>query len=87
MPLYAALAREYFGARIMGAVLGAATMFSSLGMALGPLAGGWVFDTFHAYRWLYIGSSAIGLGAVAIALLFPPVLKPGQGAIATATSG
>lgn len=87
MPLYAALAREYFGARIMGAVLGAATMFSSLGMALGPLAGGWVFDTFHAYRWLYIGSSAIGLGAVAIALLFPPVLKPGQDAIATATSG
>ena len=46
MPLYAVLAREYFGQRIMGTVLGAATMISAIGMAFGPLAGGWVFDTF-----------------------------------------
>jgi MFS family permease len=73
MPLYAVLAREYFSPRIMGAVVGAATMASSLGMALGPLAGGWVFDTFAGYGWLYLGSGAIGLGAAAIALVFPPV--------------
>jgi MFS family permease len=42
------LAREYFGQGIMGTVFGAATMVSSLGMAFGPLAGGWVFDTFDA---------------------------------------
>jgi len=72
MPLYAVLAREYFGLRILGSVLGAVTMASSLGMALGPLAGGWVFDAFHAYSWLYIGSFAIGLGAVAVAFAFPP---------------
>lgn len=45
MPLYAVLVREYFGARIMGSVFGAVSAFASLGMALGPLAGGWVFDT------------------------------------------
>jgi MFS family permease len=73
MPLYAVLAREYFGPRIMGTVFGAVTMASSLGMALGPLAGGWVFDTFHAYAWLYVGSSAVALGAVAMALAFPPL--------------
>ena len=50
MPLYAVLVREYFGARIMGSVFGAVSAFASLGMALGPLAGGWVFDTFHAYN-------------------------------------
>jgi MFS family permease len=72
MPLYAVLAREYFGLRILGAVLGATTMASSLGMALGPLAGGWVFDAFHAYSWLFIGSFAIGIGAVAVAFAFPP---------------
>ncbi len=44
MPLYAVLAREYFGPRIMGTVFGAAAMISSLGMALGPPLGGWVFD-------------------------------------------
>jgi MFS family permease len=65
------LAREYFGQRIMGTVFGAATMGSSLGMAFGPLALGWVFDTFDAYSWLYIGSTSVALGAVAVALAFP----------------
>ena len=72
MPLYAVLAREYFGQRILGGVFGAAAMVSSLGMALGPALGGWIFDTFGQYTWLYIGSAVIGLGAVAIALAFPP---------------
>jgi MFS family permease len=71
MPLYAVLAREYFPQHIMGTVLGAATMVASLGMSLGPLAGGWVFDRFGGYAWLYAGSFALGLGAVAIALAFP----------------
>ena len=73
MPLYAVLAREYFGQHIMGTVFGAATMLSSIGMAFGPLAGGWIFDTFDAYSWLFIGSFAVGLGAVAVALAFPPL--------------
>ena len=72
MPLYAVLAREYFGQNIMGTVFGAATMISAIGMAFGPLAGGWLFDTFNAYSWLYIGSFGVALGAVAIALAFPP---------------
>ncbi len=72
MPLYAVLAREYFGQRVMGTVFGAVTMASSLGMALGPLAGGMVFDSFSEYDWLFIGSFAIGIAAVAIALAFPP---------------
>jgi MFS family permease len=73
MPLYAVLAREYFGPRIMGAVFGAAIMASSIGMALGPVAGGWVFDAFGGYAWLYIGSFGIALGAAALALAFPPL--------------
>ena len=72
MPLYAVLAREYFGQRILGAIFGAAAMVSSLGMALGPALGGWIFDTFGKYTWMYAGSAAIGLGAVAMALAFPP---------------
>lgn len=71
MPLYAVLAREYFPMRIMGTVFGGAAMISSLGMALGPAVGGWIFDTFHGYGYLYIASFGIGLAAVAIALAFP----------------
>jgi hypothetical protein len=50
---------EYFPIRIMGTVFGAAV-------------GGWIFDSTGSYGWLYIGSFGIGLGAVAIALAFPP---------------
>lgn len=72
MPLYAVLARDYFGPNIMGAVFGAAAMISSLGMALGPAIGGWIYDTWNAYTGLYAASFAVGLGAAAIALAFPP---------------
>ncbi|MDG4882913.1 MFS transporter [Mesorhizobium sp. WSM4884] len=72
MPLYAVLAREYFGGRIIGTVLGAATMLSSLGMSFGPLAGGMIYDAYASYSWLFIGSALVGLGAAAIAIAFPP---------------
>lgn len=71
MPLYATLAREAFGPRILGTVMGGLTMISSLGMALGPLAGGWLYDRYGSYAWLYIGSMIVGLAAVAIAAMFP----------------
>ena len=72
MPRDAILVREYFGARIMGTTFGAVGFASTLGMALGPLAGGWVYDAFGSYVWLFIGSVGIGLGAVAIAFMFRP---------------
>jgi MFS family permease len=76
MPLYSVLAREYFGPRVLGTVLGAAMMLSSLGMSFGPLAGGWLFDRFDGYGWLFAGSALVGLAAVAMALAFPPLRGP-----------
>ena len=53
-------------------MFGAVAMFASVGMALGPWAGGYVFDTYGSYAWLYLGSFAFGLAAVAIAQSFRP---------------
>ena len=50
-------------------------MASSLGMALGPLAGGVIFDTYGTYGWLYIGSCLLGLGAAVIMLTFRPAQR------------
>jgi MFS family permease len=72
MPLYAILVREYFGERVMGSAFGAVSLVATLGMALGPWLGGWLFDAVGSYAWMFIGSSAIGLGAVAIAFTFRP---------------
>lgn len=84
MPLYAVLARQYFGPRIMGTVFGAVAMVSSLGMALGPWLGGWIFDSFNGYSWMYIGSFGIGLGAVALAFAFPRIRPPATRPLAVA---
>jgi MFS family permease len=75
MPLYAVLAHEYFGPRILGTVFGAAIMLSSLGMAAGPLVGGWIYDINDSYAWLFVASAMVGLGAAAIALAFPPPVR------------
>ena len=79
MPLYAVLARDYFPAHVMGTVLGGITMTSSIGMAFGPVGGGWLFDTFGDYHWLYVSSAAIGLAAALVALTFPRPSAPQEG--------
>jgi MFS family permease len=72
MPLYAVLARENFPQRMMGTVIGGTSMAGGLGMALGPLAGGLIYDTFASYTWLYVGACGMGIGAFLIAMLFKP---------------
>jgi MFS family permease len=85
MPLYAVLLREYFGARIMGTLLGAAGLASTLGMALGPPLGGYLYDAYGSYSWMFVAATAIGIGAAAIAMTVRPPLRlspalPGLGA-------
>jgi MFS family permease len=72
MPLYAVIARENFPLRMMGTIIGGSAMAGSLGMATGPLLGGWIFDATGSYRWLYVTSFSMGLGAVLIAMTFKP---------------
>jgi MFS family permease len=70
MPLFAVIARENFPLRMMGTVIGGTTMASSLGMALGPVLGGLIYDTFSTYAWLFVGAFALGIGAFLSALAF-----------------
>ncbi len=68
MPLYALVTREYFGERVMGTAYGGVFFISSIGMGIGSYAGGLIYDTLGSYRWLYLGSFAVGLAAVLLAL-------------------
>ncbi|MFL5258956.1 MAG: MFS transporter [Hyphomicrobiales bacterium] len=83
MPLYAVLARENFPLRMMGTIIGGTAMAGSLGMAIGPVAGGLIYDTFGSYGWLYIGAWGIGIGAFLIASTFKPFAK-GEPTVASA---
>ena len=70
MPLYAVLIRTWFGPAVMGTAFGAVSMAGTFGMAVGPVAGGWLHGVGGDYAWLYGASAAIGLGALAITLTF-----------------
>ncbi|MGD9803831.1 MAG: MFS transporter [Hyphomicrobiaceae bacterium] len=72
MPLYAVLLRENFPQRMLGTIIGATSMAGSLGMATGPLLGGWIFDATGDYGWLYLSSFGMGLASVLIILMFRP---------------
>jgi len=82
MPLFAVIARDNFPLRMMGTVIGSTTMASSLGMALGPVLGGLIYDTYSSYAWLFIGAFALGIGAFLAAFAFTRL--PRQRAIAAA---
>ncbi len=80
MPLYAVLARDNFPLRMMGTVIGGTAMAGGLGMALGPVAGGLIYDTFASYSWLYIGAWGMGLGATLMAFTFKPFRRSSSSA-------
>ena len=72
MPLYAVLARENFPLRMMGTVIGGTAMAGSLGMATGPVLGGWLYDTLGSYGSLYLVAWGFGIIAVMMAMTFRP---------------
>ncbi len=76
MPLYAVLVRENFPMKMMGTIMGGTGMAGSLGMATGPVLGGWIFDQTGSYGGLYITCFALGLAAFAVAMTFRPFARP-----------
>ncbi|HEV6965054.1 MFS transporter [Roseateles sp.] len=83
MPLFAVIARENFPLRMMGTVIGGTTMASSIGMALGPVLGGLIYDSFSSYAGLFIGAFALGIGATQSAVAFARL--PSRGAVGVGT--
>jgi predicted MFS family arabinose efflux permease len=75
MPLYAVIVRENFPLRMMGTIIGGTAMAGSLGMSLGPLVGGLLYDRFDSYAYLYIASWGMGLAAFLVAMIFRPFPK------------
>jgi MFS family permease len=72
MPLYALVAREFFGERVIGTAFGGIFFISAIGMGLGAYAGGFIFDWLGSYWSLYLGSLLVGIAAVAVALALRP---------------
>lgn len=72
MPLYAVLIRENFPQRMMGTIMGGTGLAGGLGMATGPVLGGWIYDATGGYGMMYLTCLVLGLAAFAIATTFRP---------------
>lgn len=83
MPLYAVIIRENFPLKMMGTVIGGTAMAGGLGMAIGPVMGGMIYDSYATYSWLFLAAFALGLGAFLIAMTFKPFPKEQPGVLTT----
>jgi MFS family permease len=77
MPLYALVAREYFGDRVIGTAFGGIFFISCIAMGLGSYLGGVIFDAFDSYWTLHLASTLVGSAAIVTAIgLRPPRAAP-----------
>ncbi len=70
-PILPGLLADYFGGSHFGAIYGAAGMVNTLGLMIGPVYGGWIFDTTGSYSLAFLSGIIITLLAVILVYLAP----------------
>jgi len=80
LPVLAAIVRQHLGVRIMGLSLGLLFGGHSLGAAAGALMGGWLFDLFAHYDWVWNVALALAILAGILTLMIRPGTPFGRGA-------
>jgi MFS family permease len=68
-PVVASLVASHLGLRTMGLTMGLLFAGHSLGGAAGSFLGGWLFDLFQLYDWMWIASFAVSLMAAVFSIL------------------
>jgi MFS family permease len=72
-PILPGLLADYFGGSHFGTIYGASGMVNTLGLMIGPVYGGWIFDTAGSYHLAFL--SGIILTSLAVVLVY---LAPGS---------
>jgi len=70
-PILPGLLTDYFGRSHFAAIYGASGMVNTLGLMIGPVYGGWIFDTTGSYSLAFLSGIIITLLAVIIIYLAP----------------
>jgi MFS transporter, DHA1 family, multidrug resistance protein len=77
VPAEEALVVDLAGDEKLGMTMGLYTAAAGLGAVIGPLLGGWLFDSFHAMSVFGIAALLLALGAGSIGLFVREPSKPG----------
>jgi MFS family permease len=70
-PILPGLVADYFGRRHFGAIYGALEMVTTLGIMIGPVYGGWIFDATKSYYLAFLSGIIIALLAIVLVYLAP----------------
>ena len=70
-PILPGLLADHFGGSHFGAIYGASGMVNTLGMMIGPVYGGWIFDTTKSYSLAFLSGIIITLLAIILIYLAP----------------
>lgn len=77
VPVTASLVASHLGLRVMGLSMGLISAGHSLGAAAGAFSGGFIFDLTMQYKWVWIISLILAVGAGFIVLLLKDVPEVG----------
>ena len=70
------LIAEYFGRRAYATIQGFRGTIQMVGIIIGPLVSGYVFDTTGSYEWAFMGFGAASLVSLGLVLLMRPPKRP-----------
>ncbi len=65
-PILPGLIAEHFGRRHFGTIYGAAFFLQTLGMVIGPIFGGWIFDTTGSYYSAFLTAASLSLASMIV---------------------
>jgi MFS family permease len=65
------LVADYFGSRHFGVIFGAVQMVATLGIMIGPVYGGWIYDVTKSYNLAFLSAVIVILLAVVLVCLAP----------------
>ena len=75
-PIVASIVATHIGRHIMGLTMGMIFALHSLGGALGSFMGGYLYDLFARYDWVWIVSVALALVAALLTLFIKEKREP-----------
>ena len=70
------LIAEYFGRRAYATIQGFRGTIQMIGIIIGPLVSGYVFDTTGNYEWAFMGFGAASMVSLGLVLLMRPPKRP-----------
>ena len=77
LPLYAVVTRELYGMKRFGTIYGMNSFLTSIGMGMGGLVGGYMFDLYGEYFQAFMTSVVLGLFAIAGSGYVASLKRPG----------